>query len=327
MGWRARASAAGRIRSYHALLYAVAAAKIRLVSDEPRPAFADRERLGDLVVLLLVWLGAAVVFSAVAAPAVYWLVDALAPGRFPFQRVLRRVAMLAAIVLLVLLRRRLGVARWADLGLARSRRRWRACGAAALVGGATLTVVFVVERLLGTRIAVAELSVVGAFEAIAGAAVIGLVEEALCRGALLFPFGRLKSWRFWAGNALVSGVYATAHFVRGGRSPSEVDWGTGWEIWARIGPAVAGHVEAWCGLAATGALFYALAWRQGHVWGAAGLHAGAVLALQIGGGLSDPAVGGRSFFLVDGLLPGYPLAALSTAATIWIWWGGRRQAA
>jgi hypothetical protein len=297
------------------------------VRPEPPAAFGARPRLGALLALLLVWVGATVVASSLLAPAVSALVEWAAPGRFPFQRVLRRVAMLVAVLLLVALRRRIGFGGLAGLGLARSPGRWRAAGAAAGAGAAAIAALFAGERALGTRIDAFDLAPGEVAAALAGAAAIGLVEEALCRGALLFPFGRLTGWRFWVANAATSALYATAHFARGGGRPRTVDWTTGWEIWAEIGPAVGQHLESWTGLAATGALFYALAWRQGHVWGAAGLHAAAVLALQIGGELTDPATGGRSLVLVDGLLPGYPLAALAFAAAVAIWRSGERRGA
>jgi len=299
---------------------------MRRVSRPPVPAFAERERLGELLALLVVWIGATVVLSALAAPAVFALVDALGPGRFPFQRVLRRVAMLVAVALLFVLRRRIGLGGPADFGLARSSATWRTCGTAALAGAATIAALFASEHALGTRLATFDLGIGESLEALVGAAVIGLVEEALCRGALLYPFGRLAGWRFWMASAATSAVYATAHLARGGGRPRAVDWTTGWEVWGQIGPAVGQHFEAWTGLAATGALFYSLAWRQGHLWGAVGLHAGAVFALQIGGELGHPPAGGRSLFFVDGLQPGYPLAALALAAAVWIWWGGRKRA-
>jgi hypothetical protein len=225
---------------------------------------------------------------------------------------------------LVALRRRIGVRGWSDLGLGDFRARRGEAAWGFVAGAATIAALLVAELAAGTRIAGGNLGPGEAVEAFAGAAVIGLLEEGLCRGALLFPFGRLIGARFWIANAATSAIYATAHFARGGGRPREVDWASGWRVWSEIGPAVGDHLEAWVGLFATGALFYALAWRQGHAWGAAGLHAGAVLALQVGGDLTDPASGNRSLFLVDGLLPGYWIAALAMAAAVWLWRRGER---
>jgi len=294
------------------------------VNRPSAPAFGARQRLGELLAGLALWVGATVVLSSLLAPLAYELVEALAPGRFPFRRVLRRIALLVAILLLVAGRRRLGIGGWSDLGLGAfgSRRGTAALGLAA--GAATIALLLVVELGAGTRLAGWDLSWGELVEALAGAAVIGVLEEGLCRGALLFPFGRLTGFRFWTANAATSAIYATAHFARGGGRSGDVDWASGWRVWGEIGPAIGNHFEAWVGLFATGALFYALAWRQGHAWGAAGLHAGAVVALQVGGELTEAARGNRSLFLVDGLLPGYWTAVLAMAAAIWLWRRGER---
>jgi len=294
------------------------------VNRPPVSAFGARQRLGELLVGLTLWVGATVVLSSLLAPLAYGLVEALAPGRFPFQRVLRRIALLVAVVLLVVLRRRIGVRGWSDLGLGAFRARRGEAAWGVVAGAATIACLLVAELGAGTRVAGWDLQLAELVEAFAGAALIGLLEEGLCRGALLFPFGRLTGPRFWIANAATSAIYATAHFARGGGRPREVDWASGWRVWTEIGPAVGNHFEAWVGLFATGALFYALAWRQGHAWGAAGLHAGAVVALQVGGELTDPARGNRSLFLVDGLLPGYWIAALAMAAAVALWRRGER---
>lgn len=290
----------------------------------PAPAFGERQRLGELLALLLFWVGATVVLSAVLAPAAYALVESLAADRFPFQRVLRRLALLIAIALLVLLRRRIGLRGWRDLGLGELASRRSALVRSVAAGLATIAALFAVELAIGSRVVHWQLTPGELGETLVGAAVIGLLEEGLCRGALLFPFGRLTGARFWIANAVTSAIYATAHFARGGGRPRDVDWASGWQVWGEIVPAVGQHFEAWLGLFATGALFYALAWRQGHAWGAVGLHAGAVLALQVGGELCDPAHGNRSLFLVDGLLPGYAIAALAATAAVALWRRGER---
>jgi len=292
-------------------------------ASRPDP-FGPRQRLGSLLALLAVLVVGTVVVSAVAAPPAFWLVDALAPGRFPFRRVLRRVALLVAALLLVALRRPAGIVGWRDLGFVPWREGRRSFLVAAAAGVAVISALFAVELELGTRIPAGTLTVVEAISALLGAVVIGLTEEALTRGALLFPFGRLAGWRFWIANLAVSAVYSTAHFGRGGAEITEVGWTSGWQVWARVPPSLVDHFEAWVGLFATGALFYALARRQGQIWGAAGLHAGAVLALQILGEWSDPAFDNRSLLLVDGRLPGYGLAAVAFVAMLLVGWRRER---
>jgi len=278
------------------------------------PAFAPKPRLGALLAVVAGWVAVTVVVSALVAPPLFWLVEEVSPGSHSFQRVLRRVAMLVAIAALAVFRRRLGVSSLAEIGLAWSRERGRACGAALVAGVVSIGLAAGVELRLGTRVRGGALTAGEAAETVVGAGLVGVVEEGLLRGAFLFPFGRLAGAGFWSANAAVSALYATAHFARGGGRDAEVGWGSGWAVWAALPRAAAEHGEAWLGLFATGALFYVLAWRQGHAWGAAGLHAGAVLALQVVGETSDPVAGGRSLLLVDGLLPGYGVALLAALA-------------
>jgi len=290
--------------------------------DALPPAFAGRPRPLALVATVLGWLLVTVALSSLLAPLAFDLVEAAVPGRYPFPRVFRRVAMLVAIAALWALRRPLGLGSLARIGMAVSRRRLRTFGAAALVGALAIGALGGLELGLGTRVAAGTLTAGEAAETLAGATVIGVVEEGLLRGAFLFPFGRLVGTGFWVANGTVSSLYSTSHFARGARHEGEVDARAGWRLWAGVLPAARASGEAWLGLFATGALFYVLAWRQGHAWGAAGLHAGAVLALQRVGETSNPGPDGRSLLLVDGLLPGYGVAVLATLAIVWLARGG-----
>jgi len=286
--------------------------------DELPPAFAGRPRPLALVATVLAWLVVTVALSSLLAPFAFDLVEAVAPGSYPFPRVFRRVAMLVAIAALWALRRPLGLGSLARIGMALSRGRLRAFGAAALVGALAIGAAGGLELALGTRVPAGTLTAGEAAETIVGATAIGVVEEGLLRGAFLFPFGRLAGAGFWGANATVSALYSTVHFARGARDPGAIDAGAGWRLWAAVPAAARRSGEAWIGLFATGALFYVLAWRQGHAWGAAGLHAGAVLALQFVGQTSDPGANGRSLLLVDGLLPGYGVAVLAAVASVWL---------
>ena len=151
-------------------------------------------------------------------------------------------------------------------------------------------------------------------EAAGAGAAVGLLEEAVCRGALLFPFGPMSGAALAAANTVTSSLYATAHFLRGGGRESRVDAWSGFRLWGELPGALGDHVEAWVGLFLTGALLYLLAARQGHAWGATGVHAGAVFALQLLGTVTEPVAGADALFFVDGLLPGWGLSALLAAA-------------
>jgi hypothetical protein len=275
-------------------------------------------RLGALLLGLAFLVGAAVVVSALLGPPLFGLIDSLAPGSFPFVRVLRRLAQLVALAGLVVWMRRLGVRRPADIGLGWSVESRRDLVRGLLGGACALAAVFAYELAAGNRRpSASELSLVGATKMLAGATAIGLVEEGVCRGALLFPFAPLAGTPLVVANLGVSSLFSVAHFARGGRV-TEVDAGSGWRVWRELPPAVLHHAEAAVGLFLTGALLYLLAARQGHAWGAVGVHAGAVATLQLVGTATEPIAGRDALFLVDGLLPGWGLSALLALALAFV---------
>jgi len=282
----------------------------------PTPAFAGRPRLGALLLTLGLLVVVTVVVSATFSPLLYRGLEEL--QRYPFQRVLRRVAMLVAIALLAGSLARMGVRSFAQLGLGLSRSRLESAIAAFAIGLAAIAVLFVVEIAFGFRIVGHQLAVGRVIAALGSALAIGLVEEGVFRGGLLFPFGRLRGARLWIACAAIAAVYSTAHFARGGGSRAAIDWASGWQVWAQVPPGVARGFESWTGLFATGVLFYALAYRQGHAWGAVGLHAGAVLGLQTLGDWSGPIAGKGSLFFADGILPGFGTALLAPVAAAWL---------
>jgi hypothetical protein len=99
---------------------------------------------------------------------------------------------------------------------------------------------------------------------------------------------------------------------------TEVDAWSGFRVWRQLPFAVGEHFEAAIGLFLTGALLYLLAARQGHVWGAVGVHAGAVAMLQLLGTATEPVVGRGALFFVDGILPGWGLSIALAAAIGWL---------
>jgi hypothetical protein len=224
--------------------------------------------------------------------------------------------MLVAVVVFVLLSRRVGAGNLEAIGMAPSRDRLRAGLACLAVSFGAVAFLFAVELTLGTRRLGVTLAPRDVVEALVGGVLVGLVEEGLLRGALLFPFGRLRGVALWGANAAISAIYATAHFARGTPPGDGVDWAAVWSMWAVLPGRAADRPEAWLGLFLTGALFYVVAYRQGHAWGAAGLHAGAVIGLQWGGGLTAPVVRDDSLLLVNGLLPGYGVAAVAAVAIL-----------
>jgi membrane protease YdiL (CAAX protease family) len=279
---------------------------------------AERERSAALLVGLAVWLAVVVGASALLAPAVLGASDALFGDRFPMLRVFRRLVMLLAVVGLVFWARRLGIRRWSQIGLTAAGWRSGAAGWGFALGTVSGILLFAIELAGGWRVAVGWPGLLDAVEALAAGIVIGLLEEAVCRGFLLFPFAPRSGRRFWLGAAAVSALYSTAHFARGGRGLDlAIDAAVGWRIWAQVPARLVEHWEAWVGLFAVGLLFHALAAGDGHVWRVAGLHAGAVVALQLGGAATEArAGGGDSLFFADGLNPGLPLGGLLLVALL-----------
>lgn len=272
-------------------------------------------RLGALFLGLALWLGAAVIGSALLGPPLFGLIDSLAPGQFPFVRVLRRLAQVIALVGLVFWMRRRGVRRLVDVGLDWSADRRRDLLRGLLGGVSVLAIVFACELAVGNRRpSLTKLSPVQATKMLAGASVIGVIEEGVCRGALLFPFAPLAGAPLVVANVGVSSLFSIAHFARGGGRFTEVDAWSGFRVWRQLPAAVLDHVEAAIGLFLTGALLYLLAARQGHAWTAVGVHAGAVATLQLLGTATEPVAGRDAHFFVDGLLPGWGLSLLLVLA-------------
>lgn len=278
---------------------------------EPRSTgpWAPEPRVGALLVGLGLWLAVTVLVSSLLAPFVFRAIEALSPGAFPFDRVFRRVAMLVALVYLVVWLRRVGVRRWSDAGFTPEGRRSGAFWRWAAIGVVLAAVLFLVDLVSGHRVVSIALTATGVLKLLIGATLIGLVEEGVCRGALVFPFGRLRGAAQAVAAVAIAAVYSSGHFARGRSRLAEIDWSSGFELWRRAGEAIASSPEAWVGLFALSLMFDRLARRQGHVWGAAGLHAGAVAGIQLGSDLTDPAPAG-SFFFTNGLHPAWTLTAL-----------------
>ena len=283
-------------------------------------AFWPRPRPAAFFVGLLVWIALSLAASVLLAPLVYPLVEGLAPGRFHFRRVTRRLAQLVALALAIVGLRRLGVRRFAEAGLAWSSGRARQLAQAAGLGFAIVALPILAEFALGARRPAAGIGGAALAGILASSAIVALLEEGFCRGVLIFPFGRLRGLALASAAALNSALFASAHFVRGGMRGSAVDLAAAWQIWVAVPRAVVEYREAWLGLFVVSLALYLYAWRQEHAWGAIGAHFGAVVALQIAGRVGDVAPEAEPLFFVDGLLPGYGMAALLGVAIL-VGWG------
>ncbi len=289
-------------------------------------AFWPRPRPGTFFGGVLLWIALSLAASVLLAPLVYPLVEGLAPGRFHFRRVTRRLAQLVALVLAVVGLRRLGVRRFAQVGLGWSSGHARQLARAAGASFALVALLLAIEFALGARRATAGLGGITVAGILLSSAAVALLEEGFCRGVLVFPFGRLSGLALAGAAALSSALFATAHFVRGGMRGSAADIAAAWQIWAAVPRAVVQYREAWIGLFVVSLALYLLAWLQGHAWGAIGAHFGAVVALQIAGRVGDVVPQVAAPFFVDGLLPGYGMAALLAVAILAGWMRMRRRA-
>lgn len=264
---------------------------------------------------LALWLVAVIVLSSALAPPLFALIDLVAPGSFPFSRVFRRVASLVAVLLLWILLRRWGVRGWADLGWRPRDGALRRLGVWVAIGAASSVALVGSELLLGDRVWWVDLTLRQAARAALAALVIGLVEETVFRGALFLGLAPKLRGGMLVVALASSALYSTVHFARGGRGRIAGTWDGGLRLWAEVPGAVGNYWQAALGLAMLGLLFCAIAWRRQHLAEAAGFHAGAVLALQWMSGLTATATRGESFWLVDGLQPGWRLTLLMAAVT------------
>lgn len=279
-------------------------------------AFASTARPARFVLALLGWVAGVVVLTALATPALFAAFEAWRPGSISFPRLLRRLAIPMALLLLWWITRRLGVRHWRQIGATREGWRGGDLGRAAAVGFAASSALFAVELLSGDRVAAWEGTWWRPAFIVVAAVVIALREELVFRGAFLFPFGRLGGASALLQALLLPGLYAAAHFARGQPRPLAADARAGFELWAGLLRAARQHPEAFAGLFALGLFLHLLARRQGHVWGAVGFHAGAVAAIQLGGDLTEALNRRHTLFFADGLLPGWGAALLLGAGCL-----------
>ncbi len=279
-------------------------------------AFAPEARPGAFLLALFGWVAGVVMLTSLATPALFAPIEAAWPDSISFARLLRRLAIPAALLLLWWIARRLEVRHWRQLGATREGWRsgdvWRAAAA----GFAASAALFLVELLTGDRVVEWEGTWWRPALIVAAAVGIALREELVFRGAFLFPFGRLGGAGGLLQAFLLPALYAAAHFARGQPKPATVDWSSGFDLWAGLVRSAAAHPPAFTGLFALGLFLHLLARRQGHVWGAVGFHAGAVAAIQLGGDLTEGIDKQHTLFFADGLLPGWGAALVLGAACL-----------
>lgn len=126
--------------------------------------------------------------------------------------------------------------------------------------------------------------------ALLGAVIIGVVEEAYFRGALLAPLHRLFAWR---AVSVVSIVYAVVHFLGAPLPAEDVSWTSGlWSIASSDLP-----LDSFLALLAAGLFLGALRYRFGHIAVGAGFHAGWVFIMKLNQEYTDVVPSSEWLFL------------------------------
>lgn len=281
------------------------------------------------------WLGTAgalavvvVVSGVVTYPA--WLgMEAWMPERFHFQRVFNRVLMVTTLGIMPLLAMYWRVG-WRDVGLVPPQGRgWgRHVGWGFVAGVGMIGLLALWSAGWGHREPRMELTWGRAFGHLASGVGVGVAEEVIFRGFFFYA-----AWRVLApGRGVLlavagSAVFATVHFfieVRG--VVAEPGWESGWVLWGELVKLMLtpeGLARRWLALFLAGVLLCAVVARQGHVWGAVGLHAGWVFALKSAHRLSR-STGEESLWFAPDLLSGLWASVMLGLALVVVLRVGRR---
>jgi membrane protease YdiL (CAAX protease family) len=223
--------------------------------------------------LLFVGLLAAslIVAAAVTYPA-WWLVSTVSIE--PVHRVMNRVAMLFALIGLIVLTRRLGLASREATGYGLPRREFVRQLALGWLCGLALMLPLVFT-LLGLDV------ILGA---IVSGLVVAFVEETFFRGVLFTAVARTSS--VIAAVVTPSLLYAALHFL-GGKlrlAPDEVSWLDGFTVLGRLFERYTEpltFVDSFVALAMLGVLLSLVRLRTGAIAACIGLHAAGVATIAV----------------------------------------------
>lgn len=230
--------------------------------------------------------GALVAAAALTYPA--WLAVSLVSIE-PVHRVMHRVAMLFALIGLVFLTRRLGLANRAALGYGAPRPQFMRSLLLGWLGGAALMLPLV-GLLLGLDVREARDHLTGSlllqtlFAGLLSGLVVALIEETFFRGILFTAITRTSSIAM----AVIapSALYAALHFL-GGKlraPPEEVAWEHGWVVLAKLFERYAQPLEfadSFLALFTLGVLLSLVRHRTGNIAACIGLHAAGVCAIAV----------------------------------------------
>ncbi len=277
-----------------------------------RPSNEGRPLVALLAYLLAVFLG-----GALLAPWLYLGVQSLATSipaladlaEMPFGRYVNRALLITALLGLPLFIRGAGIRRWGDVGVRRPVG-WRRLGVGFALGFFSLAAVCSIALLAGGRAlrgdrTPAEL-VAEFLGALLTAAVVGVIEELLFRGAIYGGLRRAMPW----GAALLasSAIYGIVHFLTRPVSPETIGWASGLQA---LPTMLAGATElqtlvpAFLSLTLAGVVLGLAYERTGDLWASIGIHAGWIVWLKFYGLLTKSAPGADEWFwgtrkLIDG---------------------------
>jgi membrane protease YdiL (CAAX protease family) len=229
--------------------------------------------------------GSLLVAAALTYPA-WWLVSLVSIE--PVHRVMHRIAMLAALIGLVVLTRRLGLSDKESLGYGMPRRQFLAQMAIGFLGGLGLMLPLT-ALLLGLDIRDLKPGFDGQWLGlIAGGILTGFtvafIEETFFRGVLFTAVARTSS----AAAAVIapSLLYASLHFL-GGKlrvPPEDVSWVHGFEVLSKLFERYVQPLtfaDSFVALAVLGMLFAIVRLRTGAIAACIGLHAAGVAFIAV----------------------------------------------
>lgn len=246
-----------------------------------------------------------------------------------FERVLSRTVMVLTVVFALATLRWSGLSGLGDLGYPRNAGGGRDAMVGWLVGILSMALLQWVGFVTGTYNWIEgwkpmlPRQIAGAC---VGALLVGFIEEGFFRGLLLSVFGSVR--RPWLATALVSVMFALAHFVKP-EPPvaiAHAQWFTGFEVGSYAFNRLDGSWHSFplvLNLFLMGWAFCAITLARGNVYAVAGLHAGWVWVLQSVSGLVEKEPQrllvwfGPSADIAKGWLATGVLLGLAGAASVW----------
>lgn len=294
---------------------------------------------------------AVLALGAALAPGLFWAGQASGSAFLrgtDFARYFNRSVLLAAVALLPLLAKWLGLRGMVDLGLRKNAAAGRhAAGGFALGLGGLWTLGAIGLALGAYRWKMQGAGVLASATGAAALSAVGAaaLEEGFFRGALqgvLVRSARARGRAGWGALGFVAALFAVVHFLKppGAGAPGgeieAVNWTTGfaqiprafWQF-GRPGLVLAG----WTTLLLVGLILGWARWRTESLWAGFGLHAGWIFGLKLFAKFTRRAADntGWPWFGESLLIGAGPVAMLAITGALTWWWlgpkaaGGRRR--